>query len=354
MRAGFAGGLIGEMETEIALRLLERDQRRHRGACRGRCLGRDGAVLLHAAEHIGAALAHAIGIAVGTEIARPLRQPGQHGGLRQVEVLGGFSEIAARRHLDPPGAAPQIDRVEIKLEDLVLAQHALDPRGQHDLAHLALVADVVADQEVLDHLLGDGGGALRPPGLAHIGDRGADQAALVDAGVLVEALVLGGHECLLHRHRNFGERHRDAALVGIEHLPEAAALAVQHDGRAGQLEALEPRRVGQVGQRLVIEVDHGAGIEAPVGNLLVGAELMVGALQVGELDAAEGGGAPRRQVRILHGGRQQVVEIDVLDLEHLAHVAAAVAQQRDHLALIGGAVEFGLERFGRRGHLAQA
>ena len=101
------------------------------------------------------------------------------------------------------------------------------------------------------------------PELRQVADEGADQAALVDALVLVEALVLGRDEGLLHVLRDVGERHPDAALVLLEHLGEALALAVEHDAGAGQLEALELVVVRQVGDRLVVEVDHVAEIDRP-------------------------------------------------------------------------------------------
>ena len=72
------------------------------------------------------------------------------------------------------------------------------------------------------------------PELGEIGDEGANQPALVDALVLVEALVLGRDERLLHVLGNVGERHPDAALVLLEHLGEALALAVEHHARPRQ------------------------------------------------------------------------------------------------------------------------
>src|SRR5262249_56431754 len=109
-----------------------------------------------------------------------------------------LAEIAARSELDAPGAASEIDGVEIELENLRLAERTLDP-GRHDhLADLALVGQVFAHQQVLDDLLGDGGTALRAPGGGEIADEGADQATLVDPLVLVEAFVLGRDESLLH------------------------------------------------------------------------------------------------------------------------------------------------------------
>ena len=151
------------------------------------------------------------------------------------QVLRRFAKIAARRHLDAPGAAAEIDGIDIELEDVVLAQRAFQPRRHDHLADFALIGDVVADQEVLHHLLGDGRAALRAAGFGKIADEGADDAALVDAVMLIEAPVLGGDERLLHEIGNVGERHPDAAVAGLEHVGIVIALAVEHRAHAGQL-----------------------------------------------------------------------------------------------------------------------
>ena len=176
------------------------------------------AVLLHAVEHIGDALARPVGMAFGIEVVRPLGEAGEQRAFADVEVLRGLAEIAARRHLDAPRAAAEIDRIEIKLEDIGLGEDAFDARGENDLAHLALVGDVVADQQVLRHLLGDGRAALRAARRGEVADEGADEAALVDALVLVEPLVLGGDERLLHVLGDVTERHPHAAVLGLEHF----------------------------------------------------------------------------------------------------------------------------------------
>ena len=62
------------------------------------------------------------------------------------------------------------------------------------ISGLALVAHVVADQQVLPRPAGDGRTPRRPAGLGDVGDEGADQPALVEALVLIEALVFGGDE----------------------------------------------------------------------------------------------------------------------------------------------------------------
>ena len=57
-------------------------------------------------------------------------------------------------------------------------------------------------------------------------------------------------------------------------------------------------------------------------------------------------------MRIVHRGRDQIVEIDILDIERLAHVRAAVAQQLRHRLAVARRIEFGLDLVGLRRDLA--
>ena len=91
---------------------------------------------------------------------------------------------------------------------------------------------------------------------------------------------------------------------------------------------------------------------AGAGHLLVLAELPVGGHQVGEIDATEGLALADR-LRIVHRGGDEVIEVDVLDVEGLAHVRAARAQELRDLGLILAAVELGLDRIGCGRDLAE-
>ncbi len=201
---GLVHQMIDEVESRLAPRPLVGEDMRQRRDAGIDPLGAGDLVLLHSLEHVGIALACTLRIAIGAEIGRALGHGGEHGAFGHAEPRCRLLEIAARRHVDAPGAAAEIDRVEIDFERLVLAQRLVDARSHDHLADLALIADVVADQQVLGDLLGDGGAALRPAGLGDIGDEGANQPALVDAFVLVEALVLGGDERALHVFGNLG------------------------------------------------------------------------------------------------------------------------------------------------------
>src|SRR5262249_717324 len=197
------------------------------------------------------------------------------------------AERGARGELDPPGAAAEIDGIEIKLENLRLAERLLDPRRHDHLADLALVGQVFAHQQVLDDLLGDGGTALRAPGGREIADEGADQAALVNPLMLIETFILSCEKGLLHVFGDIGEWYPHPALVLLEYLREAFALAVEHDARARKLEALELGMIGQIGDRLVVEVDDVAEIDRRRRDFLALAELPICHLQIGKIDAVK-------------------------------------------------------------------
>ena len=351
-RLGLAGDLVDEVEADVAARLVG-GERRQCGQTPAVLLGHGDPVLLQAAEHIGEPLLRPPGMAVRTVEVRPLGQPGQQRALFEREVLHRLAEIALRRHLDSPGAAAEEDEVEIKLEDLVLAERPLQPGGDDHLADLALVGQVLAHQQVLHHLLGDGGAALRPARAGEVADEGTDQAALVDAFVGVEALVLGRDERLLHVLGDVGERDPEPALVLLEHVGEAGALAVEHHAGAGELESPELVMVREVGGRLVVEIDHLAEIDRGLGDLLVLAELPVGDVQVGEIDAAKRLDLAGKRLRVVQCGGDQLVEVDVLDVEGLAHMGAAGLQQPGDLLLVAGAVELGFHRVRRGRHLAE-
>src|SRR5262249_28997825 len=255
-------------------------------------------------------------------------------------------EIAARGELDAPGAAAEIDGIEIELENLRLGGRLLDPRRHDHLADLALVGQVFAHQQVFDDLLGDGRAALRAPGGGEIADEGTDQTALVDPFVLIEAFVLGREKGLLHLLGDVGEWNPHPPLVLLEYLREAFALAVEHEGGAGKFEAFELGGIGQIGSCLFVEVDDIAEIDRRRRHVLVLAELPVGGLQIGKIDAVKNLALAGDRLRVVHGGYYQLLHVDVLDVECPAHGGAGRPPQLFHLPLILGALEARFHRIG--------
>ena len=93
----------------------------------------------------------------------------------------------------------------------------------------------------------------------------------------------------------------------------------------GSFKPLQLAVIGQIGGRLVVEVDDVAEIDRRLGHLLVLAELPIGGVQVGEVEAAERLDLAGERLRVVERGGDELVEIDVLDVEGLAHMRAAGA-----------------------------
>ncbi len=84
------------------------------------------------------------------------------------------------------------------------------------------------------------------------------------------------------------------------------------------------------------------------------AELLVGDGEVIEVDAAERPDFAGDGFRVFQRGVDQGIEIEILDVERLAHMRAAVLEELHDLGLIVVGVEFGLYRFRTRGDLRDA
>ena len=171
----------------------------------------DVAELVHAQQDV--LLARLGAFRVGDRIVgrRRLRQPGQHGRLGHADVLQFFAEINLGRRREAVGALSQIDLVHVDLEDLILAQVFLDFPGQQDFVNLALEGLLAGQEEIARHLLGDGRGPLFGAA-GQIVQRGARDAEVVDAAVLIKAVVFDGQYSLLHDIRDFLETHHGAPL----------------------------------------------------------------------------------------------------------------------------------------------
>jgi hypothetical protein len=135
----------------------------------------DEAELAHGREHgLGAALG-AGGVAVGRQPRGRFHHARQHRGLGDLHLARRLAEIALGGGLDAVGAGAEIDAVEIELENLGLAELALEPEREHELLHLAPERALLGQEQILGELLGEGRAALRHAAAKHVGDHGAGE-----------------------------------------------------------------------------------------------------------------------------------------------------------------------------------
>ena len=200
-------------------------------SCVGLLVG-DHAELGHPVEHDVATLEGPVGVVGRVEAGRVLDQPGQHGRLAPVEVLGVLVEVVAGGRLDAVRAVAEVGEVEVALQDPVLGVLLLEGDRVAQLAHLAgvrvvgrgrelLLALRLAQERQLDHLLGDRRATLHHgPVVGLVGDQRPQRALQVEGAVLVVAVVLDRDDRLDHLAGDLAERDVDPVLVveGRDHV----------------------------------------------------------------------------------------------------------------------------------------
>jgi hypothetical protein len=131
-------------------------------------------VVEHATQHVTTPFLGELGVAKRRVLRRALGQAREQRTLRDAELLHALVEVGPCGLADAVGTGPEVDLVQVEVEDLVLGQVALDAQRQDRLADLARVGLLRCEQERLHHLLRDGARALDALSAGHDdGDRGA-------------------------------------------------------------------------------------------------------------------------------------------------------------------------------------
>ena len=205
----------------------------------------DIAVLHHLAQHIVAPFHRAVMVFDRMQLGRLLGQSGQIGRLSGCQIGERFVEIGLGGGSDTIGILAKEYFVQIKLQDLVLAQGLFDPGRKDQLLDLALSGPVARQQEILHHLLGDGRcpAQILPPRFHRL-QGGCGHAPGIKSVMYIEILVLGRDKGLLDHIGNFLNRHKDAPLLR-EFVDDLTFARIDPaDGRRGILR--QPVGAGQI------------------------------------------------------------------------------------------------------------
>jgi hypothetical protein len=217
------------------------------------------AVLLHPADHVVAALAGRPGVAARVVGRGRLRQAGQERGLGHRELVERLVEVGERRRGHAVGARSEEDLVQVELQDLVLRERRSILSARIASFTFRAMRELVAEQEVLRHLLGDGGGPGGPAVAAqplHVRDQRPGDALNVEPGVGVEVLVLGGDEGLLHP---VGMAPTARTPASRARTPRAAARPPRARGSPSAGCRRRAAEVRQVLAEAAVEQDGGGG-----------------------------------------------------------------------------------------------
>ena len=190
-------------------------------------------------------------------LGRRLRQAGEQRGLREGDVLDVLVEVRQRGGLDADRVVAVEDAVEVVGEDLVLGVRLLVLDGQVGLLDLPVQRLVVAaERQDLHQLHGDRRGALQSSGTDEIVQGRTGQAHVVDAVVLVEALVFDRDRRLLELVRDLRAGDQGAVLLA-GHDPQQVPVAVVDRGVLAERLDVEMR--GLLGDLLDLVVEREPG-----------------------------------------------------------------------------------------------
>jgi len=214
------------------------------------------------AEDVHLAGLGGLGMPEGIVAAGGLGQAGDDGALGQGDVGSVLAEVGPGRGFHTVGVLPQIDVVEVGLEDVVLADGVFQPVGQDGFLHLAGVAAFRTQQELFDDLLGDGAAALLAAAggfVAQVVDEGAHDGHGIDTMMLVEGIVFRSQEGHGQPGRHLLEG--DAVAFFRGEGADGGAVTGQDDRGLRGFVTGKAFQVGQVARGPVEQAGHGGAAE---------------------------------------------------------------------------------------------
>ncbi|GBD83804.1 hypothetical protein BMS3Abin02_00186 [bacterium BMS3Abin02] len=169
----------------------------------------------HRVDDVVAALQDVLRLASGVVDPR-VTDRNEHGcGLCDGELVEALAEVLLCGSFHAVGAPAEIHRVQVELENLVFRVATLQFDGDGGLSNLAGERRFVADEVLLDDLLGD----RRTTALfaiPKIVDEGAADCSEVDPFVFIERRVLGGQSAVDDDLRNVLDADRLAVLAIVQ------------------------------------------------------------------------------------------------------------------------------------------
>ncbi len=220
-------------------RVLPQDSGRLRVLRFGEFLQGNHLVFIHHAQNIVGAVVDAgnvvdafsgtgVEVPTGIVVVGVGGHPGQHGTLPEGQLLELFAEVAFGCHLDSIVVLPQVDGVEVTLQDFVLGVACLQLKRQVGLLYFALIALLEGEQGILDQLLGDGGTALLGAG-NEVGGKGADDAFEIDPAVAIKPHILRRYKGISQVMGHGIDAHHDAVFSALV-VGDKVSVAVIEEG----------------------------------------------------------------------------------------------------------------------------
>ncbi len=203
---------------EVRGNLIRLTDRLHlkRYRCRLRTLRRsDVAELRHLAQHHVSTLLRRGSVLARVVPAGRLDDPGEECSLGQIDRAHSVTEVPLGRGFHAVGPLAEVHQVQVGLEDQVLARAGLELEGQQRLTDLALERSFTVGEQEFHDLLGDRATALRVASRLGVDTQRTRDRFRIDTAVLVEPLVLDGHDSFTQAVRHGAQGNVGTILLAV-------------------------------------------------------------------------------------------------------------------------------------------
>ena len=128
-------------------------------------------------------------------------------------------------------------------------------------------------------------------------------------------------------------------MIRLVYFGKALTICIEYDAGTRQPQALQLRVLRELSERLIVELNDLANVDERILDALIFTELAVCRVQVAEVYPSELLDLAGHRLRIIHCGRDKLIEVDILDVKSLAHLRAPGPQELDDLSLILNRIE---------------
>ena len=186
----------------------------------------------HATQHILLSGFRAGKVYYRIVFGRRFGQAGQHRKFGQTEFAHRFAEVSTRGSFKAISALPEINLIDIKLENLVLGEIAFDLDGQHGLGQFARKSFFIRQKKIARHLHGDSRGSLFGAAGEQIRTDSAQDTYCIHAPMAIETLVFSRDNGIAHMLGHFIDRHERASFFP-EFCDQGAIACIDAEGLSG-------------------------------------------------------------------------------------------------------------------------
>ena len=267
LREQCIGKIRGNRRVLLAVLFLGQHQRL--GSCIAVLFLTDHALLPHVVHEEVAAVDEVFGIRIGVVVGGVLGNGRNGCAFPQGQLADIFIKVLVGRSLHALNGTGKADGVQVRFQNGLLGIAAAQAEGTIDLTQLAQcaidAAGAVVIRQVFDELLFQRGRALlgAVDGQQILIDHCANGALEVDAGLVVEILILRADERILQVGRDLFQICPHAVAVGgaqgrVLHLCTSVRVGGHHHAGLAQLNVIQIQQIAVIGRGLhhVIDGTH--------------------------------------------------------------------------------------------------